>query len=182
MTSKVIDMDDVATQPEPIISQSIPNDNYKVVTKITDNIYLGPKLSMIDEKEFGQLNIDIIINCAREVVSSVPNRVAHLDRVYPPDNIYKVVKFPIVDGDPISFIENMDRAEEKIHTYVSRNKKIYIHCECGISRAPAILMYYLMVHSNYDYYDASDFITNARPAVNIDSEFEQILLAINDDQ
>jgi protein-tyrosine phosphatase len=144
------------------------NSKCLTISKINNFIYLGSSDHPVNNsKEFQDLNIDFVINCAKEIV-------------YPPDTKCHVDYFPIIDGDSISLLENMDHIETKIHTYLAKGKKIYIHCAKGVSRSPAVLIYYLMVHKNLSYDSAHELIKNARPIVDIDIEFENSLRAIED--
>ena len=149
----------------------ITNENFKkyeylLITKINDYIYLGSyEHPFTNSNYFQKLNIDIIINCAKEISYDADKLTVH---------------FEIIDGDDLSMLDNMDNAVETINKYVSEGKKIYIHCAQGISRSPAILIYYLMVYCNYSYYDAHDFIKSKRSVVEIDTVFDNQLRVIED--
>lgn len=137
-----------------------------MISKINDNIYLGSyEPSYNNTQEFKNLNIDVIINCAEEITY--------------PHNKYIIKNYPIIDGDCISFLENIDNASLIINNYVLKNKKIYIHCMMGVSRSPAILIYYFMFYQNYKYDDAFDLINNIRN-ISIDPIFEDQLRMIEE--
>ncbi|XWV26582.1 DSPc-domain-containing protein [Tupanvirus soda lake] len=138
------------------------------ISKINNFIYLGScEHPLTNSEEFQKLGIDVIINCAKEVE-------------YTEDVKYRVENFPIIDGNSISLLENMDRANDNIHYYLSRGKKIYLHCVRGISRSPALLIYYLMTHKKFTYDTAFDLLKAIRPIIDIDPEFENSLRAIED--
>lgn len=139
-----------------------------IISKINNFIYLGScEHPLTNSDDFKRLNIDVIINCANEIE-------------YPPNINFLVEKIPIIDGNSISFLENMDCANDKIHYYLKKYKKIYIHCVRGISRSPAILIYYLMMHKRFTYDRAYDLLKSIRPIIDIDPEFESSLRAIED--
>ena len=153
------------TQHENDIST---DDKHLVISKINNYIYLGScEHPQTDSEEFRNLGIDIIINCAKEIEYS--------------SNIkYQYEKFPIIDGNSISLLENMDDADTKIHLYLSKGKKIYLHCARGMSRSPAILIYYLMMHKQFTYDRAYSLLKQIRPIIDIDPEFENALRSIED--
>lgn len=137
-----------------------------MISKINNNIYIGSyEPFYYDTKEFKDLNIDIIINCAEEIIYS--------------HNKCIIKNYPIIDGDNISFLENIDDASFTMYNFLSQNKKIYIHCMMGLSRSPAILIYYFMRYENYKYDDAFDFINEIRN-ISINSVFEDQLRMIED--
>ena len=139
-----------------------------IISKINNSIYLGSFENAYEPSdEFKALKIDVIINCAIEVE-------------YPEQSDYIVENFPIRDGDSLSFLENMDRANDKIHYYLSRGKKIYLHCVRGVSRSPAILVYYLMSHKKFTYDRAVRLLKKMRPVICINEEFETQLRLIEE--
>lgn len=148
---------------------NISNDNDPcTISKINNYIYLGScEHPILDSDEFQKLDIDVIINCAKEVE-------------YDSVSKYHIEHFPIMDGNSISFLENMDQADIFIHRSLSMGKKIYLHCDKGISRSPAILIYYLMMHKKFTYDRAFRLLKRFRPVIDIDQEFEDSLRSIDD--
>ena len=139
-----------------------------IISKISNLIYIGSfEHAYEPSDEFKALGIDVIINCACEVQ-------------YPEQCDYIVENFPIKDGDSLSFLENMDRANDKIHYYLSKGKKIYLHCVRGVSRSPAILAYYLMSHKKFTYDRAVALLEKLRPVISINEEFETQLRLIEE--
>lgn len=139
------------------------------ITKINEYIYLGSfEHPLTNSEEFQKMGIDVVINCAAEVE-------------YPSDTSFHVEKFPIIDGEAISFLENMDQAINKIAFYLNKRKKIYLHCLHGISRSPAILVYLLMSRKKYTYDVAHDLIKKKRRIIAINDEFENCMRTIEDD-
>lgn len=137
------------------------------ISKINNFIYLGSyEHPYTDSEEFQKLNIDVIINCAEEVN-------------YPLSD-YTIFKYPLFDDEYASMLEYMDAAIEKIHRCLSSGKRIYIHCVKGISRSPAILIYYLMVHKKFTFDQAQDLLKKIRPIIDINSNFERELRTIED--
>ena len=55
--------------------------------------------------------------------------------------------------------------------FIDKADKIYIHCECGVNRSPAILIGYLMwkTHSSYD--DVFEFVKKRRDCIELNNLF-----------
>lgn len=135
------------------------------ISQINNLIYLGPSdITIINSDDFQKLNIDVIINCAKEINN---------------DNIkYQVINFSIIDNNIISFLENMDLIIGKMYSYILDNKRIYLHCTDSTSISPAIIIYYLMTYEKYNYDEAYDHIKSYRSTIDIDIEFENCLRTI----
>ena len=102
------------------------------ISKINNSIYIGSCEHPITESdEFKELNIDVIINCAKEIKYTETQQ-----------QLYTIENYPICADTSISFLEFMDEANDKIHYYLSNGKRIYIHSVSGESRCVAILIYY----------------------------------------
>lgn len=144
--------------------------NYLTITKINSMIYMGSHehpYNLTDE--FEKIGINVIINCAKEITHPDATSIK-----------YEIFDFPIMDKDYISFLENIDGANDTIHKCLSNNKKIYIHSDKGNSRAPAVLVYYLMSHKKFTYDKAVNLLTALRPSIDIDQEFEDQLRTIEE--
>lgn len=138
------------------------------ISKINNFIYLGSfEHPAVNSEEFQALGIDVSINCAAEIDYAVKlNCVTE--------------KFPIIDGDSNTFLEHMDKAIETLVKYLSKGKKIYLHCHQGISRSPAILIYYLMVNKQFSYDKSLSLLRKKRSIIDIDPEFENALKVIDE--
>lgn len=149
-----------------ITNKNFEKYGYLLISKINDYIYLGSyEHPASNSRFFKELKIDVIINCAKEISYNSDIPVKH---------------FEIIDGDDISMLDNMDIIVDTINKYISEGKKIYLHCAQGISRSPAILIYYLMLYSDYTYYEAIDFVKLKRSMIDIDMVFDNQLRIIED--
>ena len=138
------------------------------ITKVNNFIYLGShEHSVRLTPEFENLDTDLVINCAKEVQ-------------YPDDYEYEVKSIPLVDNDYISFLENIDESADAIDKALSEKKKIYLQCSDGISRSPAILVYYLMIHKKFTYERACNLLKRLRPVIDISPDFKDQLVAIDE--
>jgi predicted protein tyrosine phosphatase len=116
------------------------------IDKITDKIYLGDIEGFNDFDYFSKEKITHILSLI-DVNINIPEfyKIKHkLISIEDEENVnlLKYVK------ECIEFIESAD--------------KIYIHCMCGISRSPSIVIAYLMWKAHCSYYDAYFFVKNRR--------------------
>lgn len=135
------------------------------ITRINNYIYIGSFTHPSQNSdEFQALNIDVVINCAAEIDYECKC------------GIYE--KYPLENGGDASLLEYIDSANDKIHKYLNQHKKIYIHCSDGDSRAPAILIYYLMSHKRFTYEQAYRLLVKCRNTISINENFERELCNI----
>lgn len=138
------------------------------ITRINNYIYFGSyEPPLMGDEEFIKLNFDVIINCTLEIKYSSKDKM-------------KVISFPIIDQNVISFLENMDQVIDTIHNYLSKGKKIYIHCLTGTTTSPALIIYYLMKHKKFSYDKAYSLLKKRNPEIEIDSDIESSLRTIED--
>lgn len=141
--------------------------DYLNISKINNYIYLGAaEHPLKNTDEFSELGISVCINCAKEIV-------------YPKDNHLMIENIPL-EHNNISFLENMETAAEKIAFHLRNKRKIYIHCDKGIHRAPLILLYYLMKKTKMHFDKAYRFIKGVRPIIEINSHMENNLKIIQE--
>ena len=114
--------------------------------KITDKIYLGDIEGFNDFDYFSKEKITHILSLI-DVNINIPEfyKIKHkLISIEDEENV-NLIKYL---KECIQFIESAD--------------KIYIHCMCGISRSPSIVIAYLMWKAHCSYYDAYFFVKNRR--------------------
>lgn len=138
------------------------------ITRINNYIYLGSyEHAYFNTEELQKLDIDTIINCAKEIIL--------------PDNFgRKILHYPLEDGEYATLLEYMDNAINNIDKLLRSKKKIYLHCDFGKSRSPAILIYYLMINKNFTFDKALSFLKKIRPIISINDNFERELRAIEE--
>jgi protein-tyrosine phosphatase len=150
------------------MTNKIPTESYNSITKINNLIYLGPyEYPFESSPEFNALKIDVIFNCAKEIR-------------HPNIHSYDIKYYPIIENDPMSFLENFDKIIEQMHKYLCKGKKIYLHSAKSISRAPAILVYYLMQYKKLTYDKAVNLLSKKRPSIDICEDIESQLRLIEE--
>ncbi len=118
-----------------------------IYTKIVDNLFLGSYNDIIKgyyEKE----NIDIIINVAKEC--------------HKIDFSIEYYKYSYLDSPEENISESFDEVADLIDSYVSQDKKVFIHCYAGKSRSATFVIIYLMKHLGFDLNSAYTHVMNLR--------------------
>ena len=140
------------------------------INKITDKIYLGDEEGA---KEFDYLQSENI----HFVLSFIKN-----PPVYPKEMNINLMHIDLEETLTINIVNYL----KKCINFIDKADKIYIHCNCGINRSPAIVIGYLMwkTHSTYD--DVFNFVKQRRECIQPINPFIiqlkkfQILLKKND--
>ena len=129
------------------------------IDKITDNIFLGSVKGLSDKDYFKAEKITTILSLIEETPEidkelNIKHKKIHIDDLFS-ENIIKHFK------ECIEFIDN--------------NGKIFIHCECGVSRSATIVIAYLMwkTHSTFD--AVYSYIKKIRPEIDPNNGFRRQL-------
>ena len=121
--------------------------NPECVEIIKDKIYLGNydfalNLNLLNEK-----NISCILVCGSELECKFQNN-------------FKYLKIDLNDYTEDSIIPYIDKCIQFINE--NKNKRIFIHCNAGISRSPSIIIAYLIKSLNYSFKDAFNLVKSKR--------------------
>jgi protein-tyrosine phosphatase len=130
------------------------------ISNIIDNLYIcdaeSAKNLPNNDRKF------IIVNCADELKDMKHDYLV-----------------PLYDGRNKNLIEQLDDAYEFINKNLNDKKKIIVHCQAGVSRSAAVIIYYLMKSKNIKYNDAYNILKKVRPIINPNYFFEKTLMKIN---
>ena len=126
---------------------------FKRHSKISDHIYIGPQFKKRGLKKILSWKVDTIISLRDE---SKPN---HFDL----DVNYK--HLPSTEYQPIS-LDILIQGSQIIDECVKNNKKVYIHCREGVSRAPCIVSAYF-ISKGFSINKSISEIKKSRPFINI---------------
>jgi len=78
--------------------------------------------------------------------------------------------------DALNFIKGVKLIRPK-NNELSYKHKILVHCNAGVSRAPTVVILYLMLEESYSFHDAFNLVKKVRPCVQPNSGFLQQLKA-----
>jgi protein-tyrosine phosphatase len=74
-------------------------------------------------------------------------------------------RVPIADGDSEGLLVRLDGAVGLVHAAITDGRRVYLHCNAGMNRAPTIAIAYLHVHRGLPLQEACSFFKARRPCV-----------------
>jgi len=72
---------------------------------------------------------------------------------------------PVADGDPIAMRRILDAAVASVHAQCRAGRRVYLHCNAGVNRAPTVAIAYLHVHGGLSLEAARTRVKAARACV-----------------
>ena len=143
---------------ESLLSEKELGMSYNI-DKITNNIYLG-NIKGLSEKEYLKTEkIKSILSLTKET-PKVDDELNINQKILPIDDLYS---------------ENIIKYFKECIEFIDNNGKIFVHCECGVSRSATIVIAYLMwkTHSTFD--AAYRFVKKTRPEIDPNNGFRRQL-------
>jgi protein-tyrosine phosphatase len=128
---------------------------------IIDNIYISGYRSSIDYVFLIQNKFTHIINCAGGSQTFSPLYFKE----------FQYLKIDLRDDGSINILDAVKKLISFLRNIDNENSKILIHCSKGISRAPALVCFYLIWKLNMDFQTAVDFVKEKRKCVDINLGF-----------
>ena len=59
-------------------------------------------------------------------------------------------RVPILDFTPTDLAKHLDKAVEALDKFVSKGRKVYVHCNAGLNRSPSVVIAYLAAARSLD--------------------------------
>lgn len=131
-------------------------------SQITSNIYIGNRYDASNVEEIKKHEIKHILNLTSGTYSNGLTGI-------------NILNIPLIDSGDQKLFPIIDEAFEFIENAVSLNEIILVHCNQGISRAPTIVIAYLMKKNNIDLKTSHDYVKKRRPFINPNLGFELFL-------
>jgi hypothetical protein len=110
------------------------------------------------------------------VTDSIPNFFAS-------NSAFKYLRLPLQDST--TQILDLDMHLQPAHDFIDacllEKKRVLVHCACGVSRSPTIVISYLLNRQKHQYatlVDAYAAVTAKRPCVNVNIGFRKQLVAL----
>ena len=143
---------------ESLLSEKELGMSYNI-DKITNNIYLG-NIKGLSEKEY----------LKTEKIKSILSLTKETPKVDDELNIYQKI-LPIDD----LYSENIIKYFKECIEFIDNNGKIFIHCECGVSRSATIVIAYLMWKTHSTFEAVYSFVKKTRPEIDPNNGFRRQL-------
>ena len=130
---------------------------------IKDRLYLGNYDFSLNNELLKSKNISCILVCGSELECKFPD-------------IYKYLKIKLNDYIEDSILPYIDECIKFIDE--NKDKKIFVHCNAGVSRSPSIIIAYLIKSLNYNFKDAYNFVKYKRNIINPNEKFMKELQSL----
>ncbi|PRT55867.1 Tyrosine-protein phosphatase pmp1 [Wickerhamiella sorbophila] len=138
--------------------------------EISHNVYICGEISADALRSF-----DVVFNVAREVPCPLSSPVAvrcrselenfgitcKTHQLGPRKVYYYATAW---DHDP-KLSEVLGPLTQEVSEQVNNNKRVLIHCKCGISRSATLVLAYVMQEYNMDYTSAYSYVKTRHPAL-----------------
>ena len=123
---------------------------------IKDRLYLGNCDFSLNKELLKNKNISCILVCGSELECKFPDEFEYL-------------KIELNDYIEDSILPYIDESIKFINKNI--DKKIFVHCNAGVSRIPSIVIAYLIKSLNYSFKDAFNLVKNKRNIINPNQKF-----------
>tara|TARA_Y100001970_G_C14257765_1_gene876869 strand:- start:5961 stop:7640 length:1680 start_codon:yes stop_codon:yes gene_type:complete len=124
-------------------------------SEISENIAIGMQL-----KYFG---FYLLLNKGYTCILNLRSEFELVNKL---SNSFTLLRIPIDEYAAPSF-KQLDKASDLIHNSILSNKKIYVHCREGISRAPSCLAAYFIKYQKLSLQESIERIKSTRYFINI---------------
>ncbi|KAL4453430.1 hypothetical protein ABPG74_017637 [Tetrahymena malaccensis] len=147
------------------------------VTKIDDNIYLGPyPQSEEDVKELSERGIKAVLNLQTEKDMQLKGAAyIKLLRFYKAYNI-QPFQFPVIDMDVIDMCYKLQDVSRLLNYLVSSMKRVYVHCTAGMFRSPQCVIGYYTYFKNMKVQQAIKFVESQHPHSKINKGYIETIM------
>ena len=123
--------------------------------KITDHIYIGTNHCCQDHWSEVLTKEGIEVNLSLEE-----------ERLDKPFGVKFFIWLPTKDRTPPNH-DQLEFGVFSLEKFIAMNKKIYVHCMNGHTRAPTLVAAYLIKTKNFTVKQANEFIKSKRPSIHI---------------
>eukprot|EP00418_Pyrodinium_bahamense_P071399 CAMPEP_0179077362 /NCGR_PEP_ID=MMETSP0796-20121207/34576_1 /TAXON_ID=73915 /ORGANISM="Pyrodinium bahamense, Strain pbaha01" /LENGTH=370 /DNA_ID=CAMNT_0020774641 /DNA_START=10 /DNA_END=1122 /DNA_ORIENTATION=- len=151
-TSPVLLRAPVAEKTQEKIYKPISLNN---CNQIIPHLYLGGVQAVADTQSLVQQGIRAVCCCCRELEFPTSDFCRELQ--------YYRVDVEDMAKEPIELF--FPEATEFIHSWISREQPVLVHCRAGVSRSASVVIAYLIAYQGYSLYEAFFLVRSHRSVV-----------------
>lgn len=155
-------------------SQS-PVDSDKPATKyrwiLTNQLAVGPIPDSVIHQQLKQGGFKAVLSLCAETEGEIYHEVSQdfrWNRLVLPDSHYE---------EQIQ-VEQLAQAVEIVHSAISQNMPIYVHCLAGMERSPTVCTAYLCIHKRMEVWEALNWVKQSNNRTSLNSSQVQVLQAL----
>lgn len=135
-------------------SDPSPASGTPYLVEVVPNLFLGDSPTASNRPVLLQQQIAVVVNlCSERCASHVTQGL-------------QVHEFSIPDNGNYEIIQHFDATSDLIHQALQQGLRVLVHCKKGLSRAPTIVIAFLIKHYHMDYQEALGLVQSRRPDIN----------------
>lgn len=131
------------------------------MNKIIQHLFLGDIDDARNLKRLNRKEIDVIVNCAKE-----------LKNYYPDTFVYYRLDW---HDDPSQSLTKLDNIVNKIIRLLDNHYNVFVHCAAGVSRSATVVIAVIMKMYGMGYREAYKYVKSRRRIVNPNGGFKKYL-------
>ena len=132
--------------------------------RIETDIFVGSApQSSVDVSRLSQMKIDAVLSLQSDVDFQTHQiDWKKLKMAYAHHHI-EVQRYAILDFDEIDVAKHLTEPVNMLNSLLTQERRVYVHCNAGISRAPATVLAYLCHFRGMSVADGLEYIRSNRP-------------------
>ena len=136
------------------------------ITKIEDQLFLGNRAGAQEIPSLRMHDISSVVQ-----IQSFPTAPFH------PDS-FRYLCFAFTDVENDSFLKIIAEALAFMHAEIAAGRKVFVHCDNGVSRSGSVVTAYIMATHNIPFEEALQYVKARRPCVGPNNAFKEQLRAM----
>lgn len=136
------------------------------ISMIEDNLFLGNRS--------GAQEVPILRMCE---ISSVVQIQSFPTAPFHPES-FKYLCLALTDLEDDSLMKILPEALAFIHAEITAGRKVFVHCDAGVSRSGSVVTAYIMATHNLGFEEALKYVQSKRPCVGPNDAFKEQLRAL----
>jgi atypical dual specificity phosphatase len=138
---------------------------------INQQLAVGPIPNATIYQQLKAANFKAVLSLCAETEGDLPIEVTQdfrWHRLALPDSHYE-------ESMPV---EQLAQAVAIVHSAISQNMPIYVHCLAGMERSPTVCTAYLCLHKNMEVWEALNWVKQSNSRTSLNSSQVQVLQAL----
>ena len=136
-------------------------------SRIEENLFLGSTpTNSVDVGRLKSINISVVLSLQSDLDFRT-HRInkKKLETTYQQNNI-ECQRYPILDFDEQDLARRLTQPVQALDALLTAGKRVYVHCNAGVCRAPATVLTYLCHYRGMSLEAGLKYIREQRPQAN----------------
>lgn len=129
-------------------------------------LYLGDASNAKNMTELSNLNIHTIVNMTHEAKNYYPEK-------------FDYINFSWRDWLGFHIFDDLDDVCDQIHTKITQNRNVLVHCKMGLSRSVTVILAYLIKYKKMSFDDAYEYVKSIKSTVCPNDTFIENLITFS---